>query len=73
MKEKQNTNNDIKKWTFTYINYTLFLIGILFITIGYILMYTGEVSSFQAIKLSPILLVFGYCIFIPIALIYKKK
>ena len=73
MKEKEYTKNDNYDWTFTSINYTLFLIGVLFIFLGYILMYYGEVNSFQSIKLSPIFLIFGYCILIPISIIYKKK
>ena len=73
MKENEYTKNNVNDWTFTYVNYMLFLIGTIFITLGYILMYSGEVNSFQSIKLAPILLVVGYCIIIPIAIIYKKK
>ena len=72
MKEKQNTN-DTNNWSFTYVNYALFVIGIMIISVGYILMYTGEVSSYQSIKLSPLLLVIGYCVIIPISILYKKN
>ena len=71
MKEKNNIDN-INDWSFTFTNYMLFLIGILTIVIGYILMYTGRVDSYQAVTISPIILVIGYCIIIPISILYRK-
>ncbi len=70
MKNKVNTKND---WTFTYINYLLFLIGVITIITGYIIMYTGETESFQSVRLSPIILIIGYCIIIPISILYKSR
>ena len=70
MKNKVNTKND---WTFTYINYLLFLIGVITIITGYIIMYTGETESFQSVRLSPIILVIGYCVIIPISILYKSR
>jgi len=51
-------------------NYTWFGIGILVIVIGYILLAMGSIT------LAPILLVAGYCVIIPMAIIIsgeKKK
>ena len=59
-------------WTFTKNNYVLFLIGIITICIGYIIMYLGDTTSFQSVKLSPIILIIGYCIIIPASILYKK-
>ncbi len=70
MKNKVNTKND---WTFTYINYLLFLIGVITIITGYIIMYTGETESFQSVRLSPMILVIGYCVIIPISILYKSR
>ncbi|MBI65655.1 MAG: hypothetical protein CMG64_05140 [Candidatus Marinimicrobia bacterium] len=70
MKNKVNTQND---WTFTYINYLLFLIGVITIITGYIIMYTGETESFQSVRLSPMILVIGYCVIIPISILYKSR
>ena len=70
MKNKVNTKND---WTFTYINYLLFLIGVITIITGYIIMYIGETESFQSVRLSPIILVIGYCVIIPISILYKSR
>ena len=33
---------------------------------------TGGVNSFQSLTLSPILLVLGYCVVIPISIFYKN-
>ena len=70
MKNKVNIKND---WTFTYINYLLFLIGVVTIIAGYIIMYLGETESFQSVKLSPVILVIGYCVIIPISILYKSR
>ena len=70
MKNKVNIKNN---WTFTYINYLLFLIGVVTIITGYIIMYLGETESFQSVKLSPVILVIGYCVIIPISILYKSR
>jgi hypothetical protein len=41
--------------------------------IGYYLMASGSVNSFQSLTLSPILLFLGYIIIIPLALVYREK
>ena len=56
-------------WHFTKHNYIFFGIGILLIALGYILMLIGETTSFLSTKLSPIVLVIGYCVFIPLSII----
>ena len=54
-------------------NYQLFGIGILIIILGYMALSKGPADSFWSLTLAPILLVIGYCVIIPIAIIYKKK
>ena len=70
-----NKNQDNSKlftsWDYNHKNFLLFGLGIAIIVIGYLLMAYGETTSFQSVKLSPILLVIGYCIVIPISIIYK--
>ena len=63
---------EIEDWSFTNTNYILFLLGILTIFFGYILMYKGDAISAQSVKVAPIILVIGYCIIIPLSLLYKK-
>ena len=71
MKENYNKEDAID-WTFTITNYMLFFIGVLCVFFGYLLMYTGEVRSYQSITIAPFFLVVGYCIFIPVSILYKK-
>ena len=70
-----NKNQDNSKlftsWDYNRKNYMFFAIGIAVVVLGYLLMAYGETTSFQSVKLAPILLVIGYCIIIPISIIYK--
>lgn len=60
-------------WTFTKTNYLIFGVGLIVIILGYIIMAMGEVYSFQALTISPILLFIGYLVILPIALVYRGK
>ncbi len=71
--KKLNDLNLFSSWNFSKLNYVLFGIGILTIFLGYIIMLTGDTNSFQSVKLSPIVLVIGYCVLIPLSIIYKPK
>ena len=59
---KEKIESPIENWSFTYINYWLFFIGITFVIVGYIVMHTGGTNSFKSLTLAPILLVLGYCL-----------
>ena len=51
-----------------------FLISIMLVIIfGYIIMAMGDTESFQSVKLSPIILIIGYCVFIPASILVKPK
>jgi membrane protease YdiL (CAAX protease family) len=64
---------------FTRINYWLFALGIAVIVVGYIALAqpatppTPKSNSFWSLTVAPILLIIGYCIIIPIAILYQKK
>ncbi len=74
MKEWDNDNKSLfNSWSFGKINYQLFGIGLLTIILGYVLMAMGETESIQSIKISPIILIIGYCILIPAAILVKPK
>ena len=64
-----------ESWHFTFYNYLIFGIGLFFIIMGYILMYIGKVDSFLSTTLSPIILLLGYCVLIPLSIIlnFNKK
>ena len=54
-------------------NYILFICGIIIILLGYIIMATGEVNSFQSLNIAPLFLFIGYIILIPLSLIIESK
>ena len=59
-------------WGFSNLNYILFTLGLISIFIGYFVMVTGKVNSFQSLTVAPIFLFVGYIILIPISLIVEK-
>ena len=74
MKEWDNDNKSLfNSWSFGKINYQLFGIGLITIIFGYLLMVWGETESIQSIKIAPIILIIGYCIIIPAAILVKQK
>ena len=73
MDDNNNNANLFEGWAFGKTNYILFAIGVLSLIIGYYLMASGSVNSFQSLTLSPILLFLGYIVIIPFALVYREK
>ena len=70
---KDNNNKTVKFfWPYKRKNYLLFGVGVFVIIVGYLIMYLGEVNSFQSLVISPLLLLLGYLVIIPVALLYKK-
>ena len=70
---KDESGNLFNSWSYTKVNYILFISGIIMIILGYIIMVTGDTNSFQSLSLSPVILLIGYLILIPASLIYKEK
>jgi lipoprotein signal peptidase len=58
---------------FTKMNYLFFTISLITITIGYVALGSGQWDSFASLNIAPILLVLGYCVLIPISILYKKE
>ena len=69
----QNNKTLFHSWSFGKINYVLFGIGLLIIILGYIVMVTGETESIQSVKIAPLILIVGYCVVIPAAILVKPK
>jgi hypothetical protein len=65
--KKNNSEDGELGWPFGMKNYLLFGLALVVIAIGYITLGYGSIT------LSPILLVVGYCVLIPISLIIKDK
>ena len=72
-KDSESTTALFESWSFSTVNYYLFGIGLALIILGYIVMASGEVNSFQSLTVAPITLFVGYIFFIPAALIYRDK
>ena len=61
------------KLPYTKRNIWLFGLGLVTIALGYVFLSLPPVDGFMSLTLAPLLLVIGYCIFIPIALLSMQK
>ncbi len=61
------------RWPFGKENYFLFGLSLVIIIISYVLMTMEPWDSIPSLTLAPILLVIGYCITLPIAILHKKR
>ena len=57
----------------TKANFVVMGVGLLVIVAGYLAMYKQPVEGFLPLVLAPILLVLGYCVIIPLGILYKKS
>lgn len=57
----------------TKVNYILLLVGVGIIIIGYLFMLEGSVDGVMPLVIAPIVLIIGYIIIIPFALLYRQK
>jgi len=55
------------------VNYIILGVGLLVIILGYVALAGNKVDGFSQLTVAPILLVLGYCVIIPIGIIYRKK
>jgi len=58
---------------FSSINYWLFAVGLGVIISGYVALAQPPAEGFMSLTVAPVLLVIGYCVIIPAAILYKKK
>ena len=70
--ENKNKKTLQFSWPYKRKNYVLFGVGVFAIIVGYLIMYLGDVNSFQSLVISPLLLLLGYLVIIPLALLYKQ-
>jgi hypothetical protein len=54
-------------------NFTIIGVGLLVIVAGYVAMMAGSVEGFLPLVLAPTLLVLGYCVIVPLGIIYRKS
>ena len=58
---------------FTKVNYQLFAIVFVVLAVGYWALAQSPVDGFLTLTLAPILLVIGYCVLIPLAIMLGGK
>jgi hypothetical protein len=54
-------------------NFAIIAVGIAVIVAGYLALAKGPIEGFLPLVLAPILLVLGYCVIIPLGILYKKS
>jgi hypothetical protein len=54
-------------------NYLIIGVGLVTIVCGYIALSGDKVEGFVPLTLAPILLLLGYCVLIPVGIMYRKK
>jgi hypothetical protein len=54
-------------------NFLLIGLGLMIIAAGYLALMEGSVEGFLPLVVAPILLILGYCVVIPIGILYRKK
>ena len=62
-----------RKFPFTRKNWTLFVLGLATIVLGYVFLSIPPAEGFLSLTLAPILLVVGYCVLIPMAILVKDR
>ena len=72
-KDRKRARKDVRWTLFEAANYRIFLAGIIVIIVGYIFMMQGPHDSFWSLHLAPVLLVIGYCVFIPLAILRRPR
>ncbi len=63
--QKTSEERSVERWPFGPRNYAVFGIGLLSIVLGYVFLAKGSITA------APILLVLGYCVLIPVAIMLK--
>lgn len=58
---------------FTRMNYVLFFVSLIVIALGFYFQSIGPVNSFSSRTLAPIVLVIGFIIIMPIAIMWREK
>lgn len=54
-------------------NYLILIAGVAVIALGYLALSEKTVEGFLPLTVAPILLVLGYCVIIPVGIMYRKR
>jgi hypothetical protein len=72
-KEKKHSTFHDENMPLDAANFRIIGAGVLVIVAGYLAMASGGIEGFLSLVLSPILLVLGYCVILPVGILYKKS
>ena len=70
---QRRTSERRPKLPYSERNMWLFGLGLATIALGYVFLSLPPVDGFMSLTLAPLLLILGYCVFIPLALLSSKK
>ena len=62
-----------QEFPFTRRNWAIFLIGLVTIALGYFFLSRPPADGFMSLTLAPLLLVLGYCVIIPAAILVRDR
>lgn len=71
--KQQSQFNLFKTLPFERVNYLLFGAGLLVLVLGYVALSWGHWDSWMSLNVGPVLLVLGYCVIFPAAILYRKR
>jgi hypothetical protein len=71
--KKTQTTGEKFHISLTNKNYMIIGLGIVFIIVGYIFLSENSVEGFLPTVLAPVFLVLGYCVVIPLGILFKDK
>lgn len=54
-------------------NYIILITGVITVLVGFMVMSAGDAVSALSVTIAPLILFIGYCVIIPIGIIYRKK
>ena len=54
-------------------NYMILIAGVVVIVIGFLVMSAGDAVSSLSVTIAPVILFIGFCVIIPVGILYKKK
>ncbi|MDD3965890.1 MAG: hypothetical protein WC372_09620 [Candidatus Neomarinimicrobiota bacterium] len=67
------TNEFFESLGLTRINLYIFIASLLVIALGYILMALGDTYDVLSLYVSPLVLIIGYVIVLPLSILYRSK
>lgn len=73
MKEKARKKKKQKPLGIKSRNFQIFAAAIITIIIGYFFLAKGPADSQASLTVAPLVLILGYCILVPLAILYKSK